>query len=52
MKRPSFQFRGKELNHEMDLRDISGTHPHAHEAVLENYPGQEKDEGLVAAVEG
>lgn len=28
------------------------TDPNTHEAVLENDPGQEKDEGLVAAVEG
>lgn len=36
----------------MDLNHISHTHPHPHEAILENNPGQEKDEGLVAAVEG
>ena len=36
----------------MDPDPISDTHPHTHEAILENNPGQEKDEGLVAAVEG
>lgn len=31
---------------------MSHTDPHTHEAILQNDPGQKKDEGLVAAVEG
>ena len=31
---------------------VSGTDPDAHEAVFEDDPGQQEDEGLVAAVEG
>lgn len=30
----------------------SHTDPNTHEPILENDPGQEKDKGLVAAVEG
>lgn len=30
----------------------SHTDPNTHEPVLEDYPGQEKDKGLVAAVKG
>ena len=34
------------------MEDVFGTDPDPHEAVFEDDPGQQEDEGLVAAVEG
>lgn len=36
----------------ISVEQCSATDPDTHEAILENDPGQEKDKGLVAAVEG
>lgn len=36
----------------ISIKQCCTTDPDTHEAILENDPGQEKDKGLVAAVEG
>lgn len=37
---------------ELSVEERYATDPDTHEAILENDPGQQKDKGLVAAVEG